>query len=457
MALEGFSRLMYSSSALTSSGLWALENAVMRSERVAEGLVEKNALSLISPLLYESDFSIVALSMSVLAFVGLYRLTRDSIDDQIIHSLVQVCQMSTPIIAKLAKQDKIQTVTYNVDDIIAVTRLLSDDAPKYVRFVGAVRMASMAHSTSGRESLRQSPRSVLQALRNIAASHDPFIFSLAIVCLEAMGEAIPTYRPEKTEEKNLPSDINDWSIDHVCEWVGKQTFKGYRTCFREGLVSGDVLIQLDDELLEEMGIEKKVHRLAVLSAIERLKSSMEKEMEEGGKKDKEKEQSMLQSTDSVMDIGALEIKKENLIDVFISYRRKGGSVLAHLLRRELQMGGLTVFLDVENLGTGDFRTSLLSNLKKSVNFLILLTPGALDRCKDDIDNKDFVHMEICAALKRKKNIVPIIEQGFEFPTLEERNAYPSDMRDLFDINGIEYNHCYMEATMIRIKSFLHPR
>ena len=57
---------------------------------LSPGLVEKNALSLISPLLYESDFSIVALSMSVLAFVGLYRLTRDSIDDQIIHSLLQV-------------------------------------------------------------------------------------------------------------------------------------------------------------------------------------------------------------------------------------------------------------------------------------------------------------------------------------------------------------------------------
>ena len=62
----------------------------MRSENVAAGLVEKKALSLISPLLYESDFSIVVLSMSVLAFVGLYRGTRDSIDEQIVYSLMQV-------------------------------------------------------------------------------------------------------------------------------------------------------------------------------------------------------------------------------------------------------------------------------------------------------------------------------------------------------------------------------
>ena len=63
--------------------------------------------------------------------------------------------MSSPVISKLAKQPRMATITYNVDDIIAVTRLLSDDAPAYVRFVGAVRMASMAHSSSGRESLRQ--------------------------------------------------------------------------------------------------------------------------------------------------------------------------------------------------------------------------------------------------------------------------------------------------------------
>ena len=63
--------------------------------------------------------------------------------------------MSSPIISKLAKQPQMSTITYNVDDIIAVTRLLSDDAPAYVRFVGSVRMASMAHSVSGKESLRQ--------------------------------------------------------------------------------------------------------------------------------------------------------------------------------------------------------------------------------------------------------------------------------------------------------------
>ena len=85
-----------------------------------------------------------------------------------------------------------------------------------------------------------------------------------------------------------------------------------------------------------MGIEKKVHRLAVLSAIERLKELQEKKK---GGEGKEKENAMLQSSDSIMDI-VPETKKENLIDVFISYRRQGGSVLAHLLRRELQMSGL---------------------------------------------------------------------------------------------------------------------
>ena len=110
-------------------------------------------------------------------------------------------------------------------------------------------------------------------------------------------------------------------------------------------MSGDVLGQLDDELLEEMGVEKKVHRLAVTSAIDRLKVLQEKELEmKGGKGKKEQqERDLLQSADSVMDILPVEQKKENMIDVFISYRRKGGSVLAHLLRRELQMSGKDYF------------------------------------------------------------------------------------------------------------------
>ena len=115
------------------------------------------------------------------------------------------------------------------------------------------------------------------------------------------------------------------------------------------------------------GIEKKVHRLAVLSAIERLKESQERKKGEDGKQKEKEKGELLHSVDSIMDIQP-ETRKGDMIDVFISYRRKGGSVLAHLLRRELQMSGLTVFLDVENLGTGDFRSSLLSNLKYVISF-----------------------------------------------------------------------------------------
>jgi hypothetical protein len=67
-------------------------------------------------------------------------------------------------------------------------------------------------------------------------------------------------------------------------------------------------------------------------------------------------------------------------DLFISYRREGGGDLAHLLRIALERRGSRVFLDVRELRAGPFDVALLRHIESTPNFVVLLTPGCLDRC-----------------------------------------------------------------------------
>ncbi|XP_026244678.1 NAD(+) hydrolase SARM1 isoform X1 [Urocitellus parryii] len=140
-------------------------------------------------------------------------------------------------------------------------------------------------------------------------------------------------------------------------------------------------------------------------------------------------------------------------DVFISYRRNSGSQLASLLKVHLQLHGFSVFIDVEKLEAGKFEDKLIQSVMNARNFVLVLSPGALDKCMLDHDCKDWVHKEIVTALSCGKNIVPVID-GFEWP---EPQALPEDMQAVLTFNGIKWSHEYQEATIEKIIRFLQGR
>jgi hypothetical protein len=86
------------------------------------------------------------------------------------------------------------------------------------------------------------------------------------------------------------------------------------------------------------------------------------------------------------------------IDVFISYRRQGGSDLASLIYFALKTKGYKVFLDVQSLRGGKFGENLKTSIQESRNFVLLLTKDALSRCTDE---DDWIRLEIEMALKSK--------------------------------------------------------
>ncbi|MDM8524877.1 toll/interleukin-1 receptor domain-containing protein [Desulfococcaceae bacterium HSG8] len=80
-----------------------------------------------------------------------------------------------------------------------------------------------------------------------------------------------------------------------------------------------------------------------------------------------------------------KIRPENDYDIFISYRREGGSDKARLFQQALSERGLKVFLDVDELRAGYFDEKLLRVIENTPGFLLILSAGSLDRCKNPGD------------------------------------------------------------------------
>ncbi|CAG2104818.1 unnamed protein product, partial [Medioppia subpectinata] len=155
---------------------------------------------------------------------------------------------------------------------------------------------------------------------------------------------------------------------------------------------------------------------------------------------------------SINDIypGIEELDREEVLDVFVSYRRSNGSQLASLLKVHLQLRGFTVFIDVERLEAGKFDNNLLSSIRQAKYFLLVLTPNALDRCLDDVECKDWVHREVVEALQSKCNIIPILDT-FQWP---ESEALPEDMRAICYFNGVRWIHDYQDACVDKLERFM---
>lgn len=136
-------------------------------------------------------------------------------------------------------------------------------------------------------------------------------------------------------------------------------------------------------------------------------------------------------------------------DVFISYRRDGGEYTAKILRDRLEELGYAVFFDVESLRSGDFNTKLYSVINECRDFILILSPGALDRCKNE---DDWVRQEVEHALRQEKNIVPVMLRGFDFP-----EDLPPAIEQLRFKNGIQANTEFFEAFIQKLQSFLRTK
>lgn len=145
--------------------------------------------------------------------------------------------------------------------------------------------------------------------------------------------------------------------------------------------------------------------------------------------------------------------------VFISYRRTN-KFTALAIFKELKARGYDVFFDYNSIKTGDFGKVILSQIEARGHFLVILTPSALQRCNEP---GDWVRREIEHAIQHKRNIIPLMFDGFEFGDMTEYMT--GDLVLLRNYNGLRVPVDYFDAAITRlaedylnvpINTVLHP-
>ncbi len=224
------------------------------------------------------------------------------------------------------------------------------------------------------------------------------------------------------------ADVAGRDCHNIGQWlteVGRDLSK-YTVNFVTHSVSPAILPHLTEDILEEVGVNSSVDRLRLLLAAKQL----------------------LFSEDSSTDGPSTNVSKH---DVFISYRRSNGSQLASLLKVHLELKGLKVFIDVKELGSGNFCDAILTNIDHSSCLIVVLSPNALDRCKGDVNSEDWLHREVSHALSQDVQVVPLTDPSFQWPKDSE---LPEDMRRICSLNGVSWSHDYQDACVSKLISFL---
>jgi len=134
-------------------------------------------------------------------------------------------------------------------------------------------------------------------------------------------------------------------------------------------------------------------------------------------------------------------------DVFISYRRNSNTDAVKLIRTALKSRGLRAFVDIEDLGSNFFDEQLIKVIENIENFILLISPGDLENCSNQ---NDWFRKEISKAITSKRNIIPILKDGFLW---NQSSELPNDIKDLPRHNSIKYSTEYFDAMLTKVVSF----
>ena len=149
------------------------------------------------------------------------------------------------------------------------------------------------------------------------------------------------------------------------------------------------------------------------------------------------------------------MKRKIKYDVFISYKRRGGTPWAELLFLALaKIKKKRVFIDRDGLGGGTFKkwkTAINEAIESSANVIVVVFPGIQDVIKD---KDDFFIAEIAKALnekdQRKLNIIPFYVDGLSSQVIQSDDQYewlPSEVKEITsrDYNDVSFDSKYPDA------------
>src|SRR5215472_16561188 len=133
--------------------------------------------------------------------------------------------------------------------------------------------------------------------------------------------------------------------------------------------------------------------------------------------------------------------------VFLSYRR-ANIPWALTIFQNLKRHGYDVFIDYKGIASGSFERVILDNIGSRAHFRVLLTPSALNRCREP---GDWFRREIETAIDLQRNIVPIFLKGFGFNSPQIASQLTGKLVALQSYNGLTVPADYFDEAMARLR------
>lgn len=118
------------------------------------------------------------------------------------------------------------------------------------------------------------------------------------------------------------------------------------------------------------------------------------------------------------------------MDLFISYRRETGIDIARNIWNELRERNYYSFFDLDSIYEGIFPDHIYQNIRRSHNFVIILSPESLDRCASE---DDWVRKELAEAFRLGKNIIPVVCSTFRYP-----DSLPEEIDRIRFVQSVPY-------------------
>lgn len=117
--------------------------------------------------------------------------------------------------------------------------------------------------------------------------------------------------------------------------------------------------------------------------------------------------------------------------------------MTRLVHDALTSRGYDAYLDIENSRAGAFDSALREAIQAATDVVVILSSSSLDRCWDE---NDWLRAEVAHALAQNKNVIPVLDQAFEWPA----KPMPSDLATLRTRQGLTLSHEYFEASMDKL-------
>ena len=122
--------------------------------------------------------------------------------------------------------------------------------------------------------------------------------------------------------------------------------------------------------------------------------------------------------------------------------------MALAIFKDLTAHGYDVFFDYTTIASGDFEQIIIANIKARAHFIVVLTPTALERCSE---SGDWLRREIETALQVKRNIIPLLFDGFDFGNPSIASQLSGGLANLKKYNALRVPTEYFDAAMQRLR------